>query len=84
MHMNRHNGKKKYVCNVCDKTFTYPTVLKMHKRIHLGIKKFTCKECNTSFIQSNHLKVLQIFIYIFSFCIKFTINCILEPHEDSF
>ena len=45
----------KHSCDVCEKTFSKDSILRLHKKeVHLGIKKF-CNICGQSFTRSNLL-----------------------------
>lgn len=54
---------KKFVCNICNRTFSYKCTLKTHFKIHLHSKctlpeksNFICIECNTYFSSQQNLK----------------------------
>ena len=40
-HMGIHD--KRYMCNVCNKTFCNKTSLQNHKYIHKGMRPYTCR-----------------------------------------
>ena len=40
---------KKYRCDSCEKTFSRPSIMKLHALSHQGIKIFNCKLCDKSF-----------------------------------
>ena len=48
---------KHFTCDVCGKSCTCSSQLKMHERIHTGVKPFTCDSCGKSFVRSYELKI---------------------------
>lgn len=42
-------AQKKFKCDSCDKTFSRPSILKLHALSHQGIKIFNCKLCDKRF-----------------------------------
>jgi len=47
--MNRH------ACNICEKSFRWPSALVRHLQIHSGDKPFKCSQCDKSFTQKRTL-----------------------------
>ena len=45
-------GDKPYPCDLCDKAYTQPESLAVHKKIHLGENEFPCGICGTKFTRS--------------------------------
>ena len=51
-----HEGNKPYICNVCDKVFSYKQYLNKHiESAHEGKKPFNCNVCNEVFSEKGHL-----------------------------
>ena len=46
------SGEKPNECTFCQKRFTKPSSLKIHKKSHSGEKPFKCKSCEKSFTRS--------------------------------
>lgn len=58
VHVRIHSAERKFVCNICEKSYKHSTQLINHKQIHTGEKPFTCyyKNCQKKFTQLGQLK----------------------------
>jgi KRAB domain-containing zinc finger protein len=52
---NNDTGKEKYLCNTCQKTYSYPSQMDTHIRVHTGERPFLCNKCTKSFKSKNNL-----------------------------
>lgn len=52
----KRNKDDSLSCNICEKTFSTPASLSMHKKIHSGEKPHTCGTCGKSFTQIGTLR----------------------------
>uniref|UniRef100_A0A2K6G5W5 Zinc finger protein n=1 Tax=Propithecus coquereli TaxID=379532 RepID=A0A2K6G5W5_PROCO len=52
-----HERHKKYRCELCNKAFVTPSVLRSHKKTHTGEKEKVCPYCGQKFASSGTLRV---------------------------
>ena len=48
---------KPFICEFCEKTFSWKDLLNVHQRIHTKEKPFKCEDCGKIFSQKSHLNV---------------------------
>ncbi|XP_064782454.1 oocyte zinc finger protein XlCOF7.1-like [Oncorhynchus masou masou] len=51
-----NSNEKQFLCVFCNKGFSCPQKLEVHKRVHTGIKPFSCTQCHMRFAHSSSLK----------------------------
>ncbi|XP_046408610.1 zinc finger protein OZF-like [Ischnura elegans] len=60
-HLNRHvcvgSREMPYTCQICQKSFTYRSTLRIHLRKHTGKKPYACRICEKSFSEKGTLKI---------------------------
>ena len=55
-HQVKKDIKKKYECEICNKSFIQPGYLEAHQSlVHEGIKKYECKTCKKPFVNKSNL-----------------------------
>ena len=54
-----HSETKRFVCNVCHKSFSYKTSYKLHRRLHTGDRPFICPTCGKGFVTGGALREHQ-------------------------
>ena len=51
----KNGPKKAHPCDQCEKSFGWPSQLKVHMNGHLGLRPFKCTQCDMAFGQKSHL-----------------------------
>jgi len=51
----KNHGEPKFVCKICDKSFSHKYTLEQHQAVHTDEKKYKCKLCTYSTKYSSHL-----------------------------
>ncbi|XP_030030027.1 zinc finger protein 155-like [Manduca sexta] len=59
IHRSKHEGatSKKYICEVCDRSFVAAQFLKSHMQTHSSTSTINCEICNKSFTGQAYLKL---------------------------
>ena len=58
-HMEKHTGKKKFQCDICQASFFQKTHLKNHIVLHENGESHECQDCNQKFIRKTDLQKHQ-------------------------
>ena len=58
-HMEKHTGKKKFQCEICQASFFQKTHLKNHIVLHENGECHECRDCNQKFIRKTDLQKHQ-------------------------
>lgn len=70
-HMEKHTGKKKFQCEICQASFFQKTHLKNHIVLHENGEYHECEECKQKFLRKADLQKHQKTIH----CIDITLSC---------
>ncbi|XP_049883891.1 zinc finger protein draculin-like [Pectinophora gossypiella] len=59
IHRSKHEGaaSKKFICEVCDRSFVAAQFLKSHMQTHSSVSTINCEICNKSFTGQAYLKL---------------------------
>ena len=58
-HMEKHTGKKKFQCDICQASFFQKTHLKNHLVLHENGETYECSECQQKFLRRTDLQKHQ-------------------------
>ncbi|XP_041697574.1 zinc finger protein 383-like [Coregonus clupeaformis] len=51
-----NSKRKRFLCMFCNKGFSCPQKVEIHKRVHTGEKPFSCTKCHMRFTEAGNLK----------------------------